>query len=138
MTNPTDPKELDPQMDSAGLYREEVFTDRKVGAIRRLTPVKPDGSPDPGRKTLYVGEAQLLTSAGALPLSFEIEAATLTEAVAKYSGAVRKAFESAMEELQELRRRAASSLVLPKGGAGALDPGSLGPGRMPGGKLHLP
>ncbi|MFA5140750.1 MAG: hypothetical protein WC728_16105 [Elusimicrobiota bacterium] len=136
MNNPSDPK-IDPQMDSAGLYREEVFTDRKVGAIRRLTPVKADGSPDPGRKILFVGEAQLLTSAGALPLSFEIEASALTEAVGKYAPAVRQAFESAMEELQELRRRAASSIVIPKGGAN-LDPGHLGPGRMPGGKLHLP
>jgi hypothetical protein len=137
MTTPSKP-EIDPQMDPAGLYREEVFTDRKVGAIRRLTPVKADGSPDPGRKTLYVGEAQLLTSAGTLPLSFEIEASTLNEAVGKYAAAVRQAFESAMEELQELRRRAASSLVIPKGGAGALDPGHLNPGRLPGAKLHLP
>ena len=33
-------------MDSAQIYREETFTDRKVGTIRRLTPVAADGSPD--------------------------------------------------------------------------------------------
>ena len=33
-----DERNQDPQMDAAALYREEMFTDRKVGAIRRLTP----------------------------------------------------------------------------------------------------
>lgn len=32
-----------------------------------LTPVKSDGSPNPSRKVVYVGEAQLLTTVGALP-----------------------------------------------------------------------
>ena len=30
-------------MDSAQIYREETFTDRKVGTIRRLTPVTAAG-----------------------------------------------------------------------------------------------
>ena len=46
-------------MDPATLYREDVFTDRKIGVIRRLTPVKTDGSDDPGRLTLYAGETQI-------------------------------------------------------------------------------
>jgi hypothetical protein len=124
----------EPQMQSDALYREEVFTDRKVGAIRRLIPVRKDGAPDNARKALYVGEAQLLTSAGALPLSFEIEASSLDEAVGKYGPAVKAAFTQAMEELSELRRRAASSLVIPKAGAGGLIPGGV-PG---GGKIQLP
>ena len=127
-----------PKMDSADLYREEAFTDRKVGTLRRLTPVKPDGSPDPARKVVFVGETQLLTSAGALPLSFEIEAATLEQAVAKYGEAVRVAFEQTMDEIEALRRKAASSIVIPKAGPGALEPGLLGPGGLPaGGKLKL-
>ena len=54
-------------MDAASVYREDVYTDRKVGTIRVMTPVKSDGTADPARKTLYVGEAQMMTSAGALP-----------------------------------------------------------------------
>ncbi|MDE2291886.1 MAG: hypothetical protein KGL53_07370 [Elusimicrobia bacterium] len=130
-------------MDAADLWREEVFTDRKVGTIRRLTPVKADGSADVSRKTVYVGEAQILTTAGALPLSFEIPAENLEQAVAGYGPATQAAFEEAMEELKELRRRASSSLVLP--GAGGLPPGGpggpgglgLGPGGLPPGKLKL-
>ncbi|MBI4676308.1 MAG: hypothetical protein HY748_01870 [Elusimicrobia bacterium] len=125
-------------MDPAALWREETFTDRKVGTIRRLTPVKADGSPDPGRKAVFMGEAQLLTSVGSLPLSFEIAASSLEEAVAKYGNAVQEAFAAAMEELKDLRRRASSSLVLPGAGAPGLEgglPPALGPGL---GKLKLP
>src|SRR4030067_938987 len=35
------------KMDAADLWREEVFTDRKLGAIRRLTPVRTDGAAEP-------------------------------------------------------------------------------------------
>jgi hypothetical protein len=140
-TNPPTPK-----MDAADLWKEEVFTDRKVGTIRRLTPVKADGSPDMGRKALFLGEASLLTPAGSLPLSFEIPADTLDGAVAAYGEAVQKAFTETMEELKELRRKAATSIVLPQGGAGLPGAGGLGGapglggglgGGLPPGKLKL-
>jgi hypothetical protein len=118
-------------MDSSSLYREEVFTDRKVGTIRVLTPVQVNGSPDLGRQVLYVGEAQLLTTAGALPLSFEIDARSLDDAVSKYAASAKQAFERAIEELQELRRQASSSIIVPDRGMGPLGPG--GGGGFPGG-----
>ena len=34
----------DLKMDAANLYREEIFTDRKVGTPRVMTPVKADSS----------------------------------------------------------------------------------------------
>jgi hypothetical protein len=123
----------EPAMDGSSLYREEIFTDRKVGTIRVLTPVQPSGSPDLGRKVLYVGEAQLLTTAGALPLSFEIEARSLEEAVSKYGNAAKEAFAQAVQELQELRRQASSSIIVPDRGLGGLGPGGL-PG---GGRIKL-
>ena len=66
------------------LYREEMFTDRKVGAIRRLTPVTADGAPDTTRPVLFVGQAEIMTNMGPVPLSFEIEGKTLAEAVAGF------------------------------------------------------
>ena len=45
------------RMCSTDLYREESFTDRRTGTIRRLSPVKPDGSADPGRRQLKHVEA---------------------------------------------------------------------------------
>src|SRR5581483_12475125 len=98
------------------LWREEVFTDRRIGTIRRLTPVNVDGTPAVGRKTMYVGEAALMTPAGQLPLSFEIEATDLAGAVAGYAAALEKGYRETLEELQELRRQASSQIVIPKGG----------------------
>ena len=80
---PADPRTSDATMDAASLYREEIITDRKVGTIRLMVPVKADGSPDPTRPTIYTGDAQIMTNMGALPVSFDIEAANLAEAWAK-------------------------------------------------------
>jgi hypothetical protein len=123
------------RMNAADLYREETFTDRKVGTIRRLTPVTIDGSPDNGRQVIYVGQAQLLTPVGAVPLTFEISARSFAEAIEKFSDAAKVAVDHTVEELQELRREAASSIVLPETGAGGLGV----PGGFPGGgKIKLP
>jgi len=80
----------------------------KVGTLRVLQPVKSDGTPDPKRRTVYQGEAQLMTNMGPLPISFDIEAATLAEAVAQYPEATKAGIERAMREIQEMRRQASS------------------------------
>jgi hypothetical protein len=113
----------DIQLDKAELYREDIFTDRKAGTIRRLIPVLIDGSTDPKRAVLYSGQTQLLTPNGVLPLGFEIEAVTLEEAVAKFPAAVKSALEQAIEEAREFRRESASRIVVPDVGGGALPGG---------------
>jgi hypothetical protein len=129
----------DIQMDASGLYREEMYTDNAVGTLRRLVPVTAAGEVDPSRAVQYVGSTQVLTNAGPLPLSFEIEAGSLAEAAAAFGGAAKDAFERTMEELRELQRQQASSIVIPKGGMGGMGPAG-GPGGMlgGGGKIHLP
>ena len=67
--------EKQPTMNINGLFLEEVFTDRAVGTIRRLSPVTADGAPDKTREVIYAGSAQMMTAAGPLPLNFEIDAA---------------------------------------------------------------
>jgi hypothetical protein len=127
--------DLDISMDAASLYREEIYTDRKVGTIRTLVPVTPSGATDGSRPVVYAGEAQIMTQMGPLPISFEIEAKSLSEAVAGYAAAAKVAVERTVKELQELRRQAASSIVLPgQGGAGGFPPGGLGGG----GKIQVP
>jgi hypothetical protein len=125
-------------MDTTNLYREEVFTDNAVGTLRRLVPVTADGEVDGSRTTQYVGSTQVLTNAGPLPLSFEIEAGSLTEAAAAFGEAAKDAFEKTMEELRELQRQQAGSIVVPKGGMGGMGPGGMGPGGMGGGKIQMP
>ena len=119
------------QLDSQGLYREDVFTDRRAGSIRRLTPVTTDGAVDTTRHVLFSGQTQLLTPAGVLPLAFEIDAVTLPEALQKFSDGVKVALEQAIDEAREMRREAASRIVVPDVGAG---PGPSGGG----GKIKFP
>src|ERR671937_2403751 len=101
------------KVDPKALYLEEIFTDRRVGTIRRLTPVNKDGARDQARAVLYVGETQVLTPAGALPIAFEIGAGSLEEAAEKFGQLAREAIERTVKELQELRRQAASQIVVP-------------------------
>jgi hypothetical protein len=132
MNNPETRNEI--QMDTANLYREEVFTDNAVGTLRRMVPVTADGEVDASRATQYVGSTQVMTNAGPLPLSFEIEANSLTEAAAAFGDAAKDAFEKTMEELRELQRQQASSIVVPGSGMGPA--GGMG-GGAGGGKIQL-
>ena len=109
-------------MDSTALYREETFTDRRVGTLQRLTPVTAAGATDSTRPVLYVGQTQVLTPAGALPLSFEVQAASLDDAVAKFGELAKQALARTMKRLEELRREQASSIIVP----GSAPPGGLG------------
>ncbi len=124
-----------PEMDVDELYREDTFTDRRVGSIRRLTPVSADGSEDASRPVIYVGQTQMMTPAGTLPLNFEIDAQSLGEAAQNFPAAAQDAVDRTIQELEDLRREAASSIVLPEAGGGALG----GVGGLPGGgKIHMP
>lgn len=111
---------LEAQMSTDSLYREDIFTDQRVGTIRRMTPVKSDGSDDPSRPLVFVGQATVMTPMGSLPLSFELQATTLAEAVTQFGPAAQHAIEDAARELQELRRQASSSIVIPEAGAASL------------------
>ncbi len=110
------------KVDTTQLYREEIFTDRKAGTVRRLVPVTVDGKDDPTRDVLYSGQTQLLTPAGVLPLAFELDAKTLGDACAQFQTAVKAAIEQAIDEARELRREAASRIVVPEAGAGMPPP----------------
>jgi hypothetical protein len=132
----TDPgmRVADAAMDETSLYREEIYTDRKIGTLRVLLPVRSDGTPDAQRRPVYQGEAQLMTNMGPLPISFDIDATNLADAIAGYPEATKAGIERAMREIQEMRRQASSSIVLPPAGA-TLGPGGTLPG---GGKIQMP
>ncbi|MDH3510805.1 MAG: hypothetical protein OER85_08090 [Gammaproteobacteria bacterium] len=114
------------KMDPRSLYREEVFTDRRIGTIQRLTPVDGDGQPIDGGTVLYMGQTQLMTPAGALPLSFELQADSLGQAAEKFADGANAAMEEAVKRLEELRREQASSIIVPGAGGG-----------VPGGGLQM-
>jgi len=114
------------RLDPDKLYLEEIFTDRQIGTIRRLTPVAKDGTPDASRIILYLGETQIMTPAGSIPIAFEIGADSLGEAAEKFGSLAKDAIDRTVRELQELRRQASSSIVVPQGPLGG------------GGKIQLP
>lgn len=114
------PTEL--KLDPDKLYIEEVFTDRRIGTIRRLSPVTKDGKPDAARSVLYVGETQIMTPAGSIPIAFEIGAGSVGEAAEKFGPLAKDAIDRTVRELQELRRQASSSIVIPQG---PLDTGKI-------------
>lgn len=124
------------QMDPATLYREETFTDRRIGSIRRLTPVDAEGNPDSSRETVYLGHTQVMTPAGALPLSFELQADSLHAAAEAFAEAAAKSLEETMEELRQMQHEQQNSLYVPgqEQGGGL---GGAGGGQFPGGNFKL-
>ena len=122
--------ESDAHFDGTSLFREETYTDRRVGTLRVLVPVKPDGSADGARATVFVGQISVMTPMGTLPISFEIDSPTLAGAIDKFADGARVAVEDTMQELQQLRRETASSIVIP-------EPGSAPP-TTGGGRIRMP
>ena len=113
MSSETDKLMAEIQLDAENLYREETFTDLRVGSIRRLTPIRPDGSDDSARKTVYTGQTQLLSQMGPLPVTCEIEAESFQEAIEKFPQAIKRAVEQMVEEVKEIQREQASQIVVP-------------------------
>ena len=104
---------MNAEMDASNLYSEEVVTDRKVGTIRVLTPVLPTGARDLERPMVFIGEAQIMTQMGPLPITFEIPAQRVAEAVADYGAAAKEGVRQTIEKIQAMRREAASQIVTP-------------------------
>jgi hypothetical protein len=121
------PSAADITVDTANLHREEVFTDLQSASIRRLTPVKSDGSQDNGRDVIYIGETNLMTQMGPLPVQFPIEARDLEDAFSQFAEGVKGAVERLNERAKEMAREENSRIVVP----GAPAPGTGGAG-MPG------
>ena len=127
--------EKDISMDTNGLYREESFTDRKVGVIKRMTPVDGEGATDSSRPVIYQGETQIMLGNNPLPINFEIDAGSLGEAAEKFAGEARKAAEDTIKRLEEMRRDMQNQIVVPGQGGGM--GGGMG-GGAPGGGIQIP
>ena len=116
-------------MDGATLFKEEMFTDRRVGTIQRLTQVDGEGQPVDGGEISFIGQTQLMTRAGPLPLSFELDATTLAEAAAKFAAGASPAMEDTVKRMEDMRREQASSIIVPDGAGG---------GAPSGGQIKMP
>ena len=93
--------EINLNVDRNNLYREDSVTDIKVGAIRRLTPIKADGSDDDSRDPIFMGQTQLMSPSGPLFLQSLLEARTLEEAIEEFPAAMQKEVEKAMAQAEK-------------------------------------
>ena len=110
-------------VDKSNLYREESITDFKVASIRRLIPIRIDGTDDPGRKPIFVGQTQLMSPEGPVPIQSELAADTLAGAVAEFPQAMERALSDVIERLkkvqqqrqqqQQRQRSEASRIIIP-------------------------
>lgn len=124
------------QIDADNMYREESYTDLKVGSIRKLIPVTAQGDDDSSRDVRYEGSASLMTPAGSLPLSFDLEADDLAGAIEKFPEAVNAAAERAIEELKEMQRQQSQKIQVP-GQGGGYGGGQGGFGGEGGGRIQF-
>ena len=102
------------KVDRSNLYREESFTDLKVGSIRRLTPVKPDGSEDKSRKTIFVGQTNIVTPQGPLPIQGVIQAKELQQAIKKFPEAMEAAMDRLIEEAKKYQKEKQTQIEKPE------------------------
>ena len=120
---------VDIQMDADNLYIEDTITDMAAGSIRRLTPICKDGSVDVERPILFMGQAQVMSAMGALPLQFQLESEDLSGAIDQFAEAAQEAVQRMVEEIKEMQRQQASQIVVPgAGGGGGPMPGVPGGG----------
>ena len=116
MANEQNTESIEFSVDRQNLYRQESFTDLKVATIRRLTPVKPDGSVDKTRKTIFIGETNILTPNGPLPLQAVIQAKQLQQAIKNFPAAMQVAMDKLAEEVKKMKEKQNSSIIAPGGG----------------------
>jgi hypothetical protein len=109
--NPTN--ELNFTVDRQNLYLEESFTDLKAASIRRLTPAKPDGSVDKTRKTVFIGQTNLMTPNGPVPIQAVIQAKQLQQAIKRFPEAMQAAMDKLADEVEKLRQQEASPIITP-------------------------
>ena len=105
--------DMDLSVKQNNLYLEESFTDLDMTAIRRLTPVKPNGLKDKTRKQIFVGHLNLMTPQGPLPIQTPLAARNLKEATDIYPEAMKTALAKMQEEIKKLQQKKDSRIIVP-------------------------
>ena len=118
-------------IDADNLYREESITDLKAATIRKMVPIKIDGSADENRSIKFIGDTTLMTQMGPIPVQFPIEADSLEAAFGLFPEGIKAAVEKLNDRAKEMAREEASRIVVP----GQQTPHNMPPG--PGGKLRI-
>jgi hypothetical protein len=113
MTIDDELNQLDLNVDVKSLYREEVITDLKSASIRKLTPIKTDGSDDASRTAVFLGTTNLLTPQGPLPIQARLMANDFEEALKDFPNTMRKAVEQMVAEVKKMQQKEDSRIIVP-------------------------
>ncbi len=113
MSDPQNQPLSEIKLDDKNLYKEEVFTDLRVGSLKQLTPVTIEGDRDLARPVIFVGETQLMSQVGPLPVQTHIEAENLQVALERFPAAIQAAVEAMIDEVKEHQRKEMSRIVVP-------------------------
>jgi hypothetical protein len=93
--------EIDFTMNSKNLYRDESYTDIKVGALRRLVPVNSDGSEDDSRSPMFMAQTQVMSPAGPIVLNAPLKATTIEDAVDEFPAVMQAELERMKAEAEK-------------------------------------
>ncbi|MBW2433075.1 MAG: cytoplasmic protein [Deltaproteobacteria bacterium] len=107
------PQTTELKLDRGNLYKEETFSDLKIGMVKRMTPVKSDGSVDKTRKAVFVAHTSLMTPGGPLPLQAVIQAKDLQQAIKKFPDAMKSAMDRLAEEAKKYQEQQANRIEKP-------------------------
>jgi len=105
------PTEL--KIDRSNLFKEETYTDLKVGIVKCMTPVKADGTVDKTRKSVFVGQTSLMTPNGPLPIQAVIQAKELQQAIKKFPEAMQASMERLAEEAKKYQEQEKTKIAEP-------------------------
>lgn len=111
-----DQASVNEKVDLNNLYRQENYTDLGFGTIQCLKPVTADGDPDPSRKPIYMGSAQIMTPHGLIPVQCDIKAETLRAACLAFPDAIKDAVQDLVEQARQFERERQGGIVIPRGG----------------------
>ena len=106
---------IDFTVDTRNLYREEGITDLKVASIRRLIPIHLDGSEDSSRSPVFVGQTELMSPEGPIPIQARLEAGSFQEAVEIFPSAMSQALADMVERIKEMQREEQDSRIIVPG-----------------------
>lgn len=96
--------QIDFTVEKNNLYREENIIDLKAASIRSLTPIKPDGTIDESREMIFVGNTQLMSPQGPVPLHAPLKASTLEEAMDIFPAAMQQAMAEMIENVKKMQQ----------------------------------
>ena len=110
------PNNLDFQVDKTNLYREISITDLKIANIRQLIPVNIDGSDDTSRETIFIGNTQLGTPQGPIPMQAVLEATSIEEAMELFPKAMELETHKVIENFKRMeaqQKKEKSNIIMP-------------------------